>query len=212
MIKPLPLGVVASFGGWLGAGVVVKELYSVTTFCWFWVPKPKSPMPMKNERFCQITLLYSSGSEYLLQDPFVPCPSGQEKPEGGRFACSMGLFVTLTNPATCGHDCVPLFAVQLVSGALARGANSEPERTPDAAVESLETIVLLTMFTANASNNDTPAPSQPATLLVMMLLVTLTEFQAQSNRLEHANCPPGKLITSVPLTCCNRRPQPLPLS
>ena len=49
--------------------------------------------------------------------------------------------------------------------------------TPDEAVESLETIVLLTRFTASESCNDTPPPSQPATLLAMMLLVTLTEYQ-----------------------------------
>src|SRR5258705_6791937 len=73
-------------------------------------------------------------------------------------------------------------------------------------------IVLLTMFTANASSSETPAPSQPATLLAMMLLVTLTEFQAHKARDEHAMRPFGKLIASLPLMCCNRRPPPLPLS
>ena len=70
------------------------------------------------------------------------------------------------------------------------------------------------MFTASASWSEIPAPSQPATLLAMMLLVTLTVFQGQFARveLEHRRDPFGKLSTSVPLTCCNRRPPPLPLS
>src|SRR4029077_2344977 len=67
---------------------------------------------------------------------------------------------------------------------------------------------------------DTPPPSQPATLLVMMLLVTLTVFQRQPFRLALLHrpllfelpLPFGKLSTSVPLMCCNRRPPPLPLS
>ena len=123
-----------------------------------------------------------------------------------------GFEQTLTSPATCGHDDEPLLAVQLVPGVLARGANSEPKSTPDEAVESLETIVLLTMFTARASWSETPAPSQPATLLEMMLLVTVTVFQAQSEKSKHERIPLGKLTTSVPLTCCKRRPPPLPLS
>ena len=64
-----------------------------------------------------------------------------------------------------------------VVGALASGAKKAPNSDPDDAVESLDTIVLLIRFTANESCNDTPPPSQPATLLVMMLLVTLTEYQ-----------------------------------
>jgi hypothetical protein len=39
-------------------------------------------------------------------------------------------------------------------------------------------MVLLTMFTFNASCNDIPAPSQPAILLTMMLLVMVTLFQS----------------------------------
>ena len=42
---------------------------------------------------------------------------------------------------------------------------------------SLETIVLLMKFTARESSRPTPPPSHPATLLAMMLLVTLTEYQ-----------------------------------
>ena len=57
------------------------------------------------------------------------------------------------------------------------GSEEGAEERPDDAVESLEMIVLLMRFTASASCSDTPAPSQPATLLAMMLLVTLTEYQ-----------------------------------
>jgi len=49
--------------------------------------------------------------------------------------------------------------------------------TPDEAGGIVEMIVLLRMFTANESTSEIPAPSQPATLLAMMLLVMLTEFQ-----------------------------------
>src|SRR5205807_7972292 len=76
--------------------------------------------------------------------------------------------------------------------------------TPDDAVVSLDMIVLLTMFAFNASCSEIPAPSQPATLLVMMLLVTFTAY--------HCAGVVGKLITSEPLTFCKRRPPPLPLS
>jgi len=72
---------------------------------------------------------------------------------------------------------------------LASGAPRVLNSTPDEAVVSLETIVLLTMFTANASTSEIPAPSQPATLLAMMLLVTLTEY--------HRSGLEGKVTTSV---------------
>ena len=65
-------------------------------------------------------------------------------------------------------------------------------------MESLEAIVLLMKFTTSESFSDTPAPSQPATLLVMMLLVTLTEYQRDGLF--------GKAATSEPLTPWNRMP------
>src|SRR5215469_5449185 len=86
--------------------------------------------------------------------------------------------------------------------------------TPDDAVLSLEMTVLLMKFTARASINETPAPSQPATLLLMMLLVSVTEFQVQLARLalEHTEAPFGKLTTSEPLMFCSAIPPPVPLS
>ena len=87
-----------------------------------------------------------------------------------------------------------------VVGALASGAKKAPNSDPDDAVESLDTIVLLIRFTASESCNDTPPPSHPATLLVMMLLVTLTEYQ-RSGLL-------GKVPTSAPLTPWKRMPPP----
>src|SRR6266403_2011507 len=89
-------------------------------------------------------------------------------------------------------------------GALAWVAKKAPKSVPDDAVESLETIVLLIKFTTKESCNDTPPPSQPATLSVMMLLVTLTEYQ-RSGLL-------GKADTSEPLTPWKRMPPPLPAS
>ncbi len=95
---------------------------------------------------------------------------------------------------------------------------------PEVAVESLETIVLLTMSVASASSSDAPPPSIPATLLATMLLVTWTAFHGV--RVWKSGCaecpemlgrlvcwlPLGKLSTSVPLMCCNLKPPPLPLS
>ena len=43
-------------------------------FCWFVFPEPNVPTPMKNARFCQITLFCSSGFEKAMQ--FV-VPVGQ---------------------------------------------------------------------------------------------------------------------------------------
>src|SRR5215469_2513992 len=76
--------------------------------------------------------------------------------------------------------------------------------TPDDARLSLWAMVLLRMDTFNASCNEMPAPSQPAILLTMMLLVILTLFQRVGW------C--GKVETSVPLTWLSRMPPPLPLS
>src|SRR5579871_381620 len=101
-----------------------------------------------------------------------------------------------------------------VDGALARGANRELNSVPEDAVASLWTIVLFTRFTMSESSNDTPAPSQPATLLAMMLFVTLTEFHWQFDTLLQLVLlrASGILVTSVPLTCCRRSPPPLPES
>src|SRR2546430_17688917 len=75
---------------------------------------------------------------------------------------------------------------------------------PEEAVVSLDAIVLLMMFTFNESWSEIPAPSQPATLLLMMLLVTLTAYQLAGIV--------GKVSTSVPLAPLKARPPPLPLS
>ena len=50
--------------------------------------------------------------------------------------------------------------------------------TPADAVVSLDTTVLLTKVTFNASCIDTPPPSQPATLFAMMLFVTVTPYHS----------------------------------
>src|SRR5580765_1229319 len=104
------------------------------------------------------------------------------------------LFGMLTSPATCGHDVV-VEVVQFLPPELASGAPIVSKSTPDDAVLSLEAIVLLMMFTLRASSSATPAPSQPATLFAMMLLVSMTEFQ----RFDEV----GKLTTSEPLMACS---------
>src|SRR5450432_1012421 len=89
-------------------------------------------------------------------------------------------------------------------GLLPIGAPRVLKSTPEDAVESLEATVLLMKLTLSASWMDTPAPSQPATLLLMMLLVTLTLYQLPGF--------PWLRKTSVPLTFWRRIQPPLPLS
>src|ERR1700757_2583520 len=98
----------------------------------------------------------------------------------------------------------PTLAGQVGPPLLASGAPKVLNNTPDDAVVSFEMIVLLIRFTTRASVNDTPAPSQPATLFAMMLLVTDTEYQFAGVV--------GKVDTSVPFTPWKRIPPPLPLS
>ena len=90
-------------------------------------------------------------------------------------------FGVLVTPADCGHDAdvgpIGPACTQFPAGALASGVPMLCVRTPDEARVSLLEIVLLMMDTFNESWSDIPAPSQPATLFTMMLLVMETEFQ-----------------------------------
>ena len=151
-----------------------NALFRVTIFCWLVTPDPKPPTPITNERFPVMMSLSRTGTEYVLQAlPFVPWLVGQFTPLG-RFALRTALLVTLTTPAGCGHDVIPVACEQAVETfwVLARGANNELNSTPEEAVELLETIVLLTMFTSSESSSETPPPSHPATLFAMMLFVS----------------------------------------
>src|SRR2546429_5076717 len=109
-----------------------------------------------------------------------------------------------TSPAGCGADVVPQFEVHVGPDGVARGARVVLNGTPAEGGVSLEMMVLLMMFATNASCSKIPAPSQPATLSAMMLLVIFTEYQLEGVV--------GNVITSEPLTLCKRRPPPLPLS
>src|SRR5262249_21354335 len=126
-------------------------------------------------------LLNIRGVEYRLQLPLsmdpVKCPSGQITLFGNDDT-SCELFWTATSPAGWGLEVVPQFAVQVGPLLLANGAPRVLKSTPDDAVLSLDMTVLLMMFTLNASISEMPAPSQPATLLATMLLVTETSFQS----------------------------------
>ncbi len=92
----------------------------------------------------------------------------------------------------------------VVRGVLDNGAPIVLNSGPADAVLELKAIVLLMMFTAVESSSEIPAPSQPATLSVMMLLVTVTVF--------HCEGCVGKATTSEPLTAWKAIPAPLPLS
>src|SRR5258708_243591 len=117
-------------------------------------------------------------------------------------------FGALAPPADCGHDAVLVpvgpFMVQFPAAALAMGVPMLLVSTPEVPRLSLCMMVLLTRFTFNASCNDIPAPSQPATLLTMMLLEMVTSCQRFGRVL--------KVATSVPLTDWRRMPPPDPLS
>ena len=100
---------------------------------------------------------------------------------------------------------MPQFAVQVwpvPGGVLPNGAPSVLKRGPADAVLELKAIVLLTMFTAVESISEIPAPSQPATLSAMMLLVTVTVF--------HCLGFVGKATISEPLAAWKAIPPPLP--
>jgi hypothetical protein len=88
-------------------------------------------------------------------------------------------FVVLLTPDGCGHDAVLLVPawIQFPAGALATGVPMLWVRTPEVARVSLLEMVLLMMDTFSESCSEIPAPSQPATLFTMMLLVSETEFQ-----------------------------------
>ncbi len=95
-IVPPPLAVVPSAAGWFNVGT------SATTFCWFSGPVPSAPTLMLNTRFCQMTLLNSSGYDTVRQLPLVAVPA--KWPAGqvmvaGRFAVMFELFCMATMPA-----------------------------------------------------------------------------------------------------------------
>src|SRR5215468_3509409 len=203
---------------------------SATTFCWFTDPIPSPPTEIVKARFCQKMLLYSSGNETVVQVPLLAAPEkwfGGHTTEPGRLDVMFTLFWIATRPAGCGVDEVGPFADgQLPSGLrppghgpwlLANGAPSVLNSMPEDAVVSLDMIVLFTMSTNRASCSEMPAPSQPATLLVMILLVTVTWYQL-SPAAHGVACglhrvgAVGNVSTSVPLTPCSRSPPPLPLS
>src|SRR5215469_2019718 len=174
---------------------------SVTMFCWFWVPVPKLPTEMWNERFCQITLFCICGFENPVQ---LGCPSGHSIVNPVKLVLSSEELGVLVTPADCGHDVVSPACTQFPGGALATGVPRLCVSTPEEASVSLLTMVLFSMTTLIASCSEIPAPSQPARLLEMMLLVMRTSFQSSDWW--------GNVETSVPLTCCRRMPPPLPLS
>src|SRR5437879_4837637 len=158
-------------------------------------------------------MLFSSfGYETNLQAPlvaaFVPVPwkwpGGQTTGVAARFAIRTALFCSATTPAICGADVVPQFVVQVGPCELAIGAPRVLKSIPDEAVLALNAIVLLMMFTLGESSSEIPAPSHPATLSTMMLLVTVAEFHCPGSS--------GKATMSDPLTAWKPMPPPLPLS
>ena len=132
--------------------------------------------------------------------------------EAGKFAVRTAPFWTLTRPAGWAVEVVmqgdggsPVVGLMGQGpDELAKGAPIVLNSTPDDAVVSLDMTVLLMTFTANESTSEMPAPSQPATLLAMILLVTFTEYQFAGVV--------GKVSTSPPFTAWKRMPPPLPLS
>src|SRR5947209_1755516 len=107
MMEPPPFPVVASANGWFAAAVLVVELYSATTVCWFCIPVPSEPTPMKKERFSQITVLYSLGNDAFLQSltpGALEWPAGQFTLTGVRFSIRFALLGVDATPAIWEHD------------------------------------------------------------------------------------------------------------
>src|SRR5207237_3167559 len=151
---------------------------------------------------------YETDVQAALVAALVPVPwkwpGGQTTGVAARFAIKTALFRCAATPAICARDVVPQFAVQVGPCWLARGAPRVLKSTPDEAVLAFNAIVLLMMFTLGESSSEIPAPSHPATLSTMMLLVTVAEF----------HCPgtSGKATMSDPLTAWKSMPPPVPLS
>src|SRR6202035_1059504 len=140
-------------------------------FCWN-TGLTAAPTPTWNAAFCQRMLLASSGYEKFLQVPLVALvpakwPAGQTT---GVVEGSRPMFATSTRETEPQllEQLLPVFCV------LASGAPNVLFRTPAVAVVLLAATVLLMKSRFNASSIETPAPSQPATLSTMMLLVTVT--------------------------------------
>src|SRR4029077_19839714 len=135
---------------------------------------------MWNERFCQNISWSSTGMETCVQ---LGCPVGQVTAvvnAGTRFL----LCVCVSSPAGSKVELVTglvhpalVFGSHPGGGTLLFGAPSVSNSTPAEAVASLEVTVLLVKLTFTASWIDTPPPAQPATLLAMMLFVTLIPYQ-----------------------------------
>src|SRR6478735_6235083 len=88
-------------------------------------------------------------------------------------ACLVEVGTGLLQLGSCG--CVgSCCGVQPGGGTADIGAPSVLNSTPALAVVSFDITVLLMMETRSASCSEMPPPSQPATLLVMMLLVMRT--------------------------------------
>src|SRR5215469_7322165 len=106
--------------------------------------------------------------------------------------------------------------MQLVPVVLPKGAPRVLKSTPAEAVLSLDMTVLLMMLVFSASSREIPAPSQPATLLTMMLLVINGAYHGDRDPVIPGKVtkpfPFGKLTTSEPLMFCRAKPPPLPLS
>ncbi len=98
-----------------------------------------------------------------------------------------GVLAIVTRPAGCGPCGALGIRHSVFCGFIGSGVGTQPgggaeeliapsvlNSAPADAVVSLDATVLLTNVTFNASCIDTPAPSHPATLLAMMLLVTVT--------------------------------------
>src|SRR5260370_38110200 len=101
-----------------------------------------------------------------------------------------GVFCIVTKPAGCGMAGALLSMQFAFCGCVGSGVGRHPgggegaliapkvlNSTPAEAVVSFEATVLLVNTVLNESCKDTPAPSHPATLFAMMLLVTVMPYQ-----------------------------------
>ena len=114
-------------------------------------------------------------------------------------------FCILVTPADCGHDAVPAALCAIApGGALARGAPMLLVSTPDEAGGIVGGDRVVENVHLQRVLKEIPAPSHPATLLAMMLLVMRHAGTSLSGW-------SAKVDTSVPLTSWSRMPPPLPL-
>ena len=147
------------------------------------VTVPAVPTLMWNARFCQSRSLSTIGVETVLQfgwlgmQPVAPAIAPRKLASCTSVANPDGWFVDVViDELLHAGGGGTIVGSQPGGGVLALGAPPASNSTPAEAVVSFDATVLLIKSMPIALWMEIPPPAHPATLLAMMLLVTLTLY------------------------------------